>query len=359
MKHLATCTMALLFSLVTLAQSGPTITFESRLYDFGDINEDIKEASCTFTFKNTGKAPLVIQRAIASCGCTTPEFTQEPVVPGGSGIVRVTYNTEGRPNEFHKTITVYSNDPNNAAVILSIKGNVIPGDENPELSYPRNMNGLRLEKTQVSILDARTGSIKSEKINIMNATSGLLKIAFKNVPPHVRVVASNTQLKPKGKGYITITYLASQAKDFGRKEDEFLVVVNNKATTDNIIHISAFITEDFSKLTEAQLQKAPVGIFSISRVNLGKMKQREQKTQYVSLTNKGKTPLIIRKVIPEYDGLKLVPEKSVIPAGKTIKLRLTFNAGTYNGNVVQRVTLFTNDPKNSLTRIYVTAQVNP
>jgi len=361
MKHLTTCALALLISMTALSQSVPTIQFDSRLYDFGDIKDDIKEASCTFTFKNSGKAPLIIQRAIASCGCTTPEFTKEPIVPGGSGMVRVTYNTEGRPNEFLKTITVYSNDPNNSVVILTIKGNVVPNEDNVEQMYPRTMGGLRLERTQLSILDATTGSIRNEKINIINATAKTIKLSFRNVPSHIRVVASDTELKPGKKGNIMVTYLVSQAKDYGRKEDAFLVVIDNnvKSSASNSIQVSAYITEDFSKLTESQLKNAPIAVLSSSRLNLGQLKRNEVKTQIVTLTNTGKTPLIIRKIVPEYDGLKLIPQKTVIPAGKSITLKMQFNAGTFNGNVTQRATIFTNDPKNSVTRLFVTAQVSP
>ncbi len=363
MKHLAACTLAVLFSMTALAQSGPTIQFDSRLYDFGDIKEDIKEAICTFTFKNTGKAPLVIQRANADCGCTTPEFTKEPVLPGASGIIKVTFNTVGRPNEFYKNIIVYCNDPNNAQIILSIKGNVVPSDnENTiEQTYPRSMGGLRLDKTQISILDAKTGSIRTEKINLINTTEKTIKLSLRNVPAHITAVASDTELKPGKKGYITITYRASLAKDYGRKEDEFFLVMDNnvKASAKNAIQISAYITEDFSRLTDSQLKNAPVCTLSTTRLNLGSLKQKELKTQYVTLTNSGKTQLLIRKIVPEYDGMKVIPEKMAVPAGKSIKLRVEFNAGTFSGNVVQRATLFTNDPNNSQTRLFVTAQVSP
>lgn len=361
MKHLATCVLAVLISLTALAQSGPSIQFDSRIYDFGDIKEANKEATCTFTFKNTGKAPLVIQRAIASCGCTTPEFTKEPIVPGGTGMIKVTYNTEGRPNEFLKTITIYSNDPNNAVVILSIKGNVIPNENNIEQTYPRIMGGLRLDKTQLSILDAKTGSIRTEKIYMINPTAKTIKLSFRNVPTHIKAVASDTELKPGKKGSITVTYLASQAKDFGRKEDEFYLVLDNNvnASTKNAIQVSAYITEDFSRLTDQQLKYAPVCALNPPRLNLGSMKQKELKVQTVTLTNTGKTPLLIRKIVPEYDGLKVRAEKMSVPAGKSIKLRVEFNAGTFSGNVVQRATLFTNDPENSQTRLFITAQVSP
>lgn len=361
MKKIIFSLLACIFGLIALAQTGPSIQFETKLHDFGNISEDDKTATCVFTFKNMGDGPLIIHRAIPSCGCTDPEYSQEPIVPGGTGTVKVTYNTVGRPDAFHKTITLYTNDPKTPNIILSIKGNVIPGTDNLELSYPRIMDGLRLDKTQVSILDARTGSIKTESIRFINTTAKPMRLSFRNVPPHIRVVASNTQLQPRESGQITLSYLASEAKDFGRKEDNFQVVINNdtKASANNQIHVSAYITEDFSRLTPEQRANAPVAVYSENRINFGKMTQNAKQTKFITLENKGKQPLFIRKVMPEYDGLSVTPEKMVIAAGKSVKLKVTFDAGRFNGNVVQRVTVFTNDPKNSLSRLFVTATVQP
>ena len=348
-------------SLSIMASGIAKIQFESKSHDFGRINEDDKTATYEFVFKNDGNGPLIIHKAVASCGCTTPEFTKEPIAAGKFGTIKVTYNTTGRPGAFHKTITIYSNDPDAPNVILSINGTVIPSSENPEASYPKNMQGLRLNKNQVSILDAKTGSVRYEKIDVINTNSKAIKLSFKKVPSHIRITASNTLLQPKETGTINIAYSPSGAKDFGRREDSFYIAINNdnKHYNNNRINVSAYITEDFSHMTAANRTAAPVVFFSENRLNFGKMVQKDRKVQSLSLSNNGKSPLIIRKIVPEYEGLKVTPEKKVVAAGETIKVKLDFNAGTFNGNVVQRVSFFTNDPKNSISRIFVMAQVTP
>ena len=70
-----------------------------------------------------GDAPLVLTRVIASCGCTTPEWTKEPIAPGKSGDVKITYNPAGRPGVFAKAISIYSNGKK-GSYILTIKGKV-------------------------------------------------------------------------------------------------------------------------------------------------------------------------------------------------------------------------------------------
>lgn len=86
----------------------PKIEFEKTVHDFGKITEG-SAVSYDFVFKNAGDQPLTLINVSASCGCTTPFWTKEPVMPGGQGVVSVSYNSQGRPGVFSKTIGVVSN----------------------------------------------------------------------------------------------------------------------------------------------------------------------------------------------------------------------------------------------------------
>ncbi|MEY2925508.1 MAG: hypothetical protein RLZZ337_2059 [Bacteroidota bacterium] len=108
---------------LTLSQEAqPKFTIEKTSHDFGTIEEGV-QATVTFTFKNTGNAPLVLNSVKASCGCTTPKWTKEPVAPGQEGTVTAIYNSQGRPGNFTKTITVTHNGEGGTE-FLTIRGNV-------------------------------------------------------------------------------------------------------------------------------------------------------------------------------------------------------------------------------------------
>ena len=86
------------------------IKFDTLRHNFGKFSQKDPIVKCSFRFKNTGTAPLVIHQAFASCGCTVPTFTKEPVKPGDTGVIDVTYNgTDKFPGRFQKTITIRSN----------------------------------------------------------------------------------------------------------------------------------------------------------------------------------------------------------------------------------------------------------
>ena len=90
-------------------------------HDFGEIPRSVP-VSVEFSFTNTGDAALIIKDVITSCGCTASDYTREPIMPGKSSKIKVTYNA-ANPGAFTKTITVNSNDVE-AAKVLQIKGTV-------------------------------------------------------------------------------------------------------------------------------------------------------------------------------------------------------------------------------------------
>ena len=107
------------------------ITFDKEVHDFGVIPQGTP-ASFTFTFKNSGKEALIVTNAQASCGCTTPDWTKEPIKKGGKGFVKATYNAASI-GPFTKQITVMSNGKK-STVILTIKGEVkAPEYINPQI----------------------------------------------------------------------------------------------------------------------------------------------------------------------------------------------------------------------------------
>ncbi|ASW76123.1 hypothetical protein IQ37_05970 [Chryseobacterium piperi] len=110
-----------LFGTFALA-SAQTITFDKTTFDYGTIKPS-SDGTRFFTVTNTGDKPLVIANVKPSCGCTTPEFSTDPIMPGKSAKIKVGYNTTLN-GAFNKMIEVYSNDPANSRSVIYIKGNV-------------------------------------------------------------------------------------------------------------------------------------------------------------------------------------------------------------------------------------------
>jgi hypothetical protein len=109
------------FAAVSFAQKG-VAKFAKLENDFGKIEQG-KPVTHVFEFTNTGTDPIVLGNVQASCGCTTPDWTREPVMPGKKGTVKATFNA-GSMGPFNKTVTVPTN-AENGTLYLTLKGEVV------------------------------------------------------------------------------------------------------------------------------------------------------------------------------------------------------------------------------------------
>lgn len=116
-------------------QADDAMKFENAEHNFGTVAEG-PSVSYDFVFKNTSSQPIQLESVRASCGCTTPNWSKDPILPGKTSKITATYSTQGRPGNFHKTITVQSTA---GQKILTIKGNV---EKAPATSVPENNSSM-------------------------------------------------------------------------------------------------------------------------------------------------------------------------------------------------------------------------
>lgn len=110
MKKILLMMLMLVSAISISAQAQAEIKFDKVSHNFGTFSEDAPVHKTTFTFTNVGKAPLVLNQVVASCGCTVPNYDKKPIAPGQKGSIEVTYNGKGMfPGHFKKSITVRSN----------------------------------------------------------------------------------------------------------------------------------------------------------------------------------------------------------------------------------------------------------
>ena len=129
----------------TANPNAPTVDFVEENYNFGDVTEG-PQVTHQFKFVNNGKEPLILSNVKASCGCTAPSWPKDPILPGKESSILVTYNIQGRPGNFTKSITITSNASVPSKVIY-IKGTVEKVDpakfepiEQPSMLSPKGTN---------------------------------------------------------------------------------------------------------------------------------------------------------------------------------------------------------------------------
>ena len=338
----------------------PTISFLTTDHDFGTLYEADGMVSIEFEFTNTGKVPLILQNVRASCGCTTPEWTKEPVVPGQQGQIKVNFDPKNRPGAFSKTITVTSNaDP--AVNTLTIKGTVIPTQMSKNaiaLNYKYTIGDIKLQTIYASFGDILMGQEGTASINIVNGSSDkTLRPGFLKVPDHLFVKFEPESLPPGELGKIVFTFSSSMRNDWDYVIDRLYLTVNGELLPGNTISLTANVKEDFSTLTNNEFSRSPVVSFDTIVYDFGTVPGNTRVEHDFVLTNKGKSDLHIRKVSASCGCTAVQPSKTVISPGESTMIKVVYNTQGRNGADKKAITVITNDPRRSKTTLWIKAFV--
>jgi hypothetical protein len=350
--HIFMKKLILLSFFLSLASVGAfaqaKIQFAEVKHDFGNVKEANGPVSHVFTFKNTGTAPLVIQNVETSCGCTSPEYTKEPVQPGKSGIVKATFDPSGRPNYFDKNLTVISNAENNR-VGLNIKGNVEAKVLTVEDQYPFVIDKVRMKNNILELYKVSSIGIRTENLEVINTGTTPAIISFENVPAHITIKADPVSIPAGAKGMIQCTYNAAKKKDFGRVSDDITVKIKSSK---GVLSVRANIEEDFSTLTPAELEKAPVVKTENTNHQFNKIKKGDKVKGTFEIKNDGKSDLIIRKITSDCVCVTSSISATTIKPGKSATLNLELTANEL-GEQFYGTEIVTNAPKQRLLTFYL------
>lgn len=344
----------MLISVAAMAQE-PVMTFERTTHDFGKINEADGRVTTVFAFKNEGITPLVLTNVRASCGCTTPKWTREPVEPGATGEITVTYNPNGRPGRFQKTITITSN-ATEPTLRLYIKGEVIPKPVKPTEQYPIEMGALRLKKKSLNFgAVAKKEGGRLLEIEYANTTDSVLTVdlLFNSEYAFIKPAATLKELQKGETGKLQFSLQAMDCPYWGPLEVKAYVMVNGKRKIheDYAITLKMDIKEDFSTLSVEELQQAPI-IEVQEVINLGSVKAGKKLMGKFAINNAGMHALILRRVLSNDSIITLLAPKTAIKNGKKVEIKVDIQTEDLAiGNYSRQVTVISNDPKQSVKKI--------
>jgi hypothetical protein len=346
-----------IFSLAVNAQSKTAaISFNEISFSFGDVQESGGLQAHKFEFTNTGGEPLVVQNVSTSCGCTTPEWTKEPVMPGQKGYVSAAYNPLGRPGPFEKYITVQSNaEP--AVVKLTISGTVAPKPLTVEDEYKFAFGPIRMDMNHLSFGTVNKGQVQVKDVVMVNTSDQPQTVKLENVPAHLTAVVSPATLAPGQKGKIQITYNSAKKDDWGFIIDRMDIYVNGSTENANKLIVSADIQEDFTNISPAEKANSAKINFAQNTFDFGKIKQGESVSYEYNFTNTGKSNLYIRKVTAACGCTAVITSADMIPAGKTGTIKTTFNSAGKTGQQNKTITVITNDPENPKVILWIKGEI--
>ncbi len=359
MKKLMLFISILMVGVIANSQLSETkVQLSENEHDFGTFKEEAGRQTYDFILTNTGTNPLVIQNVVASCGCTTPEWTRQPVPAGGKGKVTAIYDPKNYPGKFNKTLTVYTNTKPQVSV-LTIKGEVIPHEKTVEELFTFKVGDIRFESNHLAFTNVKKTEKKIRVMQLINTSDEPVKVEFDNLQKHLTLKVNPETLKPGQKGIVEGTYDATKNPGWGNVSDMVKVKLNGVVQENVYYYVSANLVEDFSNLSKEDLLNAPVFKVASTTVDLGKIKGSTQNDVEFKFSNTGKTDLIIRHVRATC-GCTAVQQGGTgvaIKPGESSSIKAEFSSGGYSGKVTKAIYVYTNDPKNSEVVLMLTADV--
>ena len=341
------------------AQKSEDLQFSETTFDFGKIKEEDGPVTHEFTFINHGHQPVQIANVRASCGCTTPAWTKEPVLPGQSGLIQAQYNPKNRPGPFNKSLTV-TMDSSDRTVRLYIKGQVEPKPRSLEEDLPIVTGGLRMKYRSFNLGRVKTTEEPTiREFGVYNASKDPIEFLDSIIAPnHIDIDFIPQTLQPQEHGTIKVSYHAKTLDELGFRNDN-IAFYTNEVGEDALKSVSVYATlqEYFPPMSEAELQKAPKLKIMNGTYDFGRLRPGKKVSTDFTLVNEGIDPLEIRMYKSNCNCVTAQLTKTTLLQGEETTIKVNFDAEGRRGNQQKSVTIFSNDPRASAQRVTIKAYV--
>lgn len=356
MRILITLLMLIHFSVN--GQQAEPLLFSEKTFDFGEISESDGHADHEFQFTNNSGRAVKILTVQPSCGCTTPDWSKEPVPPGKAGFIKASFDPKGRPGYFNKSLTV-TTDLDGTPFSLQIKGQVVNKTKSPSaVDFPAQNGALRFKFSSFNIGRIFINQAPAPKnFDVYNAGDKTVSFTGANILPAYLTVETPKSLIPGQSGVIRLTYNAKLRNQFGFVNDNVQLATDDEMQAIKSFSVYATIEEYFPPVSNAELAKAPAMRLDLPVFDFGRIHQGTNVVRELLIRNAGRKELLIRSVQGNCTCVTAIAEAMKIKAGGETKLTITLSTQGRIGLQQKAVTIYSNDPKNPVQRITFTAYV--
>jgi hypothetical protein len=328
------------------------LQFKEEIFDFGSIKEHGGPVMHEFTFLNNSSRPIKIVNVQASCGCTTPDWSREPVAPGKSGFIQASFNPVGRPGYFNKQLTVTTDFDTNP-ILLQIKGQVAVDGEAEKIQF-QSANGSWKLKTgsfnmgKVFIKDEFT----VRDFQILNGGNKPVTFSGKVVgPSYIKIDVQPKTLAPGEKGNIKVSYNGKMKGRYGFQSDNIEIITDDESIPTKSFSVYATLEDEFPQLTAEELAKAPQLRVQATTLDFGRLRPNTASVREVQVFNTGKKELDIKSLQGNCTCVTASAEKTSIKPGESSSVKIFLDPQDRKGALQKSLTIYSNDPQNPVQRI--------
>ena len=323
-----------------------------------DLMADDEPRTETFTLRNTGDRPVIITRVSPMSYLLEAEWPREPLLPGKSGSIRVTFTPARLPETFSYKIMVYSNARENR-LELKVEGNLVDNPAKPALLYNYTVGGIKFKRSNINFGKVYTWQTVTDTVYYLNTRQETATLSTPPMPAHLQAKFMPATVKPGERGMLVLTYDANAKGDYGYCYESVLLLIDGKRDLRNRLTLTATIAEDFSRLSEADLAEAPAASFKTKEESFGDIRKGTKADCHFTLTNTGKRPLFIRATKTSCGCAAVTLGKKMVAPGESATIRVTFDSAGKSGRQYKTVTVITNDPRQPETELRIKGNVTP
>lgn len=321
-----------------------------------NLKADDQPHTEVFQLKNTGDQPIIVTRVTPMTSVFKADWSREPIAPGKTGEVRLTFIPTQMQDNFDCKTLIYSNAKNMRAE-LTISGNIVDNPDKPELLYKFDMDGLKFKTGSVNFNDVYTWKIISDTVSFINTRQEAVSLSTQYQPAHIQTRFIPEKVEAGKKGVMILTYDAPKKNDFGYHYESLILSVNGSRDYKNRLNVTANLVEDFSKLSKKEIANAPVASFDKKEINFGDINKGGKANCDFVLTNTGKSTLFVRKTKASCGCTAVTMGENAIEPGKSTTIRATFDSTGKDGRQYKSITVITNDPVNRETILTINGNI--
>lgn len=349
-----------LLALTACVASGLHAELEwiDRDYNFGTWSEEEGPRSGRTLIVNHNDTPLLIRRVRPSCGCTGVEWPRDPVAPGDTAVISFSYNPEGRPGPFEKTIKVFVGE-SGSPEIINIAGTVIGNDNSLLTRYPYAIGPLRVSQLSYDFGNVTYGDSRHTFISLYNTSPDPVTPALAPVMEGADMLPVEATLTPAtvepGHVQTLSLYLNTRGSQLGQLSTVRTICVGADCLD---ITIKGNIVPAATTLTPEQLREAPQCDVRPDVADIGSVKRGKTKTVNFTITNTGKSLLTVSRVYASRPSVKIKGWPMRLKPGKSGKVTVEVSTADYPSDIISDVIeIITDDPLKPVRSVRMVGQI--
>lgn len=353
--------LLLLAAAPLAAAAQPHARWLDTAHSFGTFDEADGPVTTLFRVVNDGDAPLSLLAVRATCGCTTPTYSRQPIAPGDTGQVAVTYHPAGRPGRFRKSVRVTTN-ATPADTALTISGLVRADDATLRSRFPIEVGPMRLKTSVVQFGEMAKGRTRTAFLDGYNQGTDTLRPRLPNLPRYIIADVTPTAVAPGEQLTFTLFFDSSKASDlWGLTLTDIAVAADSAPDAPTAtVTLAAIVNESFDGLTADEREKAPQTAFSTATLDLGRVARGATATATLAISNYGRSPLLLRRIYSTDSFITLRCRKQKVAPGATVEVEVSVDTSAMPPDaplVNSRLTVIANDPRRPSTPIRIVAEI--